>query len=127
MAPGLGFFRPEGGAEAIDPAQGHGRGLQIELAALGEIGLAPVQVVGLEEAGGAFAGGGGEDGGVHQDEAPVMEKIPAGPADLVPDPEDGLLPGRPEPEVPAVHQEGHAVLLGGDGVILGDVQGLQPG
>jgi len=33
------------------PGPGHGRGLEIELAALGQIGLAPVQIGRLEEAG----------------------------------------------------------------------------
>jgi hypothetical protein len=56
-----------------------------------------------------------------------VEKVPAGPADLIPDFEDGLLPGGPEPEMAMVHEEGHAMLFRGNGVILGDLQGLKAG
>ena len=127
VAPGLGFFGPKGGAEAIHPAQGHGRSLQIELAALGQVGLAPVQIVRLKEAGGALAGRGGEDGGVYQHEAAVVEEVPAGPADFVPDSQNGLLPGGPQPQVAPVHEEGHPVFLGGDGIFRGDLDGDHPG
>ena len=105
----------------------HGRSLQVELAALGKIGLAPVQIVGLEEAGGALASRGGEDGGVHQDEPPRVEEVPAGPADLVPDSQNGLLPGGPQPQVATVHEEGHPVFLGGNGIFRGDLNGYHPG
>ena len=39
VAAGLGFFRAEGGAEAVDLAEGEGGGLDVELAGLGEVGL----------------------------------------------------------------------------------------
>src|ERR1017187_9053622 len=63
---GLGFLRAEGGAEAVDLAEGEGGGLNVELAGLGEVG-GVAEVVELEEGAGAFAGGGGEDGRVGAD------------------------------------------------------------
>ena len=57
VAAGLGLLGAEGGAEAVDLAEGHDRGLVVELAALAEVGLL-AEVVGLEEGRRALAGGG---------------------------------------------------------------------
>ena len=56
-----------------------------------------------------------------------MEKIPAGPGHFVPDAQDGLLAGGAQPQVAVVHEKPHAVLLGGDGVFLGDEHRGEPG
>ena len=77
VAAGLGFFGAEGGAEGVDLAEGEGGGFDVELAGLGEVGLVVVEVVHLEELGGAFAGVGGEDGRVGADEAVGVEVLGA--------------------------------------------------
>ncbi len=118
VAAGLGLLGAEGGAEAVDLAQGERRGLNIELAGLGEKrGVA--EVVHREEGGGAFAGGGREDGRIGADEAVGVEVLLGGAHDLGADTQDGRLTGRAHPEVPALHEEVDAVLLGRDGVRVG--------
>ena len=74
VAAGLGFFGAEGGAEAVDLAQGERGGLDVELAGLGEEG-GVAEVVDGKERGGAFAGGRGEDGRVGADEAVAVEVL----------------------------------------------------
>ena len=61
VAAGLGLLGAERRPEAVNLAEGHGRGLLIELSGLGEEG-GVAEVVGLEQGGGSLAGGGGEDG-----------------------------------------------------------------
>ena len=68
VTPGLGFFGAKRRAEAVDLAQRKGHRLGVELAGLGQVGLA-VEVVHLEELACAFAGGGGEDGRIGAGEA----------------------------------------------------------
>ena len=124
VPPGLGFFRPKGRSETIDLPQGQGRRLQIQLAALGQIGLAVAEIVRFKQGGGPFAGGGGKDRRIHQDKPALPEKIPAGPDDFVPNPQDRLLPGAADPQMAVVQEKIHPMLLVGDGVFLGDGQRL---
>jgi hypothetical protein len=112
VAPGLRLFGAEGGAEAVDFAEGHGVGFVVELPGLGEIDLFVLEVVDLEQGGGAFAGGGGEDGAVDEGEAVVVEIVAGGFDDLVAHLADGVLAAGAEPEVAVVHQEVDAVFLG---------------
>ena len=77
VAAGLGFLGAEGGAEAVDLAQGERGGFDVELAGLGEEGLGVAEVVELEERAGAFAGVGREDGRVGADEAVGVEVLGA--------------------------------------------------
>ena len=115
VAAGFGFFGAEGGAEAVDLAEGEGGGFDVELAGLGEVGLVVVEVVHLEELGGAFAGVGGEDGWVGADEAVGVEVLGCGAHDGGADAEDGGLARGAEPEVAVLHEEVDAVLFEGDG------------
>ena len=106
VALGVGVFRPEGGAEGVDVAEGHGKVLRVELAGHGEAGglaeeilavinLAVLQPRGVfrvqgghpEHLAGAFAVRGGDDGGVHVDKAPVLEELVNGEGRHRPDPE----------------------------------------
>ena len=111
VAAGLGFFGAEGGAEAVDLAEREGGGFDVELAGLGEVGLVVVEVVHLEELGGAFAGVGREDGRVGADEAVGVEVLGCGAHDGGADAEDGGLARGAEPEVAMLHEEVDAVLL----------------
>ena len=74
VAAGLGFFRAEGGAEAVDLAEGERGGLDIKLAGLGEEG-GVAEVVDGKQRRGAFAGGGREDGRIGADEAVAVEVL----------------------------------------------------
>ena len=118
VAAGLGFFRAEGGAEAVDLAQGQRGGLDVELAGLGEEG-GVAEVVDREEGGGAFAGRGSEDGRVGADEAVGVEILRCGAHDFGADAEDGGLARGADPEMAVLHEEVDAVLLEGDGVGVG--------
>ena len=115
VAAGFGFFGAEGGAEAVDLAERERGGFDVELAGLGEVGLVVVEVVHLEELGGAFAGVGGEDGWVGADEAVGVEVLGCGAHDGGADAEDGGLARGAEPEVAVLHEEVDAVLFEGDG------------
>ncbi len=124
VAPRLGPLRPERRAEAVDLAEGHGRGLVVELAALAEVGFL-VEVLGFEQGRRALAGARREDGRVHQPEPAAVEEIPDRLDDLGPDLENGVLLRGAEPEMAMLHQERRAVFLEGDGVVLGDLEGFQ--
>ena len=123
VAAGFGFFGAEGGAEAVDLAEGEGGGFDVELAGLGEVGLVVVEVVHLEELGGAFAGVGGEDGWVGADEAVGVEVLGCGAHDGGADAEDGGLARGAEPEVAVLHEEVDAGFfeLDGEGGFYGDL------
>ncbi len=126
VAAGLGFLGPEGRAEAVDLAEGHGRRLVVELAALAEVGLL-VEVLGLEKGRRPLAGARRQDGRVHEAEAAAVEEVPDGLDDLGPDAEDGVLFRGPEPEMAVLHQERGAVLLERDRVFRGDLDDLELG
>ena len=115
MAAGLGFLGAEGGAEAVDLAEGQCCRFDVELAGLGEVGLVVVEVVHLEELTGTFAGVGSEDGWVGADEAVEVEVLGRGAHDGGADAEDGGLARGAEPEVAVLHEEVDAVLFEGDG------------
>ena len=80
VAAGLGLFGAKGGAEAVDLAERQRGGLDVELAGLGEVGHVFVEVLHLEEVGGAFAGVGCEDGRVGADESIGIEVFLRQPA-----------------------------------------------
>ncbi len=113
VAPGLGLLGAEGGAEAVDLAEGRGGRLQVELAGLGEVRLV-AEVVGLEERRGPLAGGGSEDGRVDEREVALVEEVADPLLDLAPHPEGRALPAGAQPEVAVLHEERRAVLLGSD-------------
>ena len=94
MALGVGVLCPEGGAEGVYIAKGHGKVLGVQLAGDREAGLfteeilavihlsvlGPGQVLQvqgshLEHLAGALAIGAGDDGGLHIHKAPVLEEL----------------------------------------------------
>ena len=64
VAARLRFFGAKGGPKTVDLAQRRGHGFDVKLAGLREVGLLIVDVLHLEERGGAFAGRRREDGRV---------------------------------------------------------------
>jgi hypothetical protein len=124
VTPRLRLLGAEGRPEAVDLPQGHAGGLEIELARLGEIGLA-VEVVRLEECGGSLAGRRREDRAVDADEAVVVEEVADRLDDLVAHAQRGHLPLGAQPEVAVVEEEFGPVLLRLDGVLRGGVEHLQ--
>ncbi len=93
------------------------------MSALGQIGRFP-EVIRGEEGGGVLTGRRGEDGRVHVEEAVVVQPVADGPDDLGAHPQDGPLARGAQPQVAAIHQEFNAVLLGGDGILLGQLHDL---
>jgi hypothetical protein len=115
VAAGLGFFRAEGWAERIDLAERHGRGFDVELARLREVGLL-FEIVDGKERGGAFACRGREDGRIGQGESVTVEKIAGGANDFGAHAQDGSLALRTQPKMAMLHQKVDAVLFRSDGV-----------
>ena len=118
---GLGFLGPKGRTETVDLAEGRGRGLVVELAALAEIGLL-VEVLRFEKRRRPFAGARRQDGRIHETESAAVEEVPDRFDDLGPDPEDGVLFLRTQPQVSVLHQERRAVLLQRDRIFLGHLK-----
>ena len=138
MALGVGVLRPEGGAEGIDIAEGHGEVLAVELAGDGQVGLLAEEVLGvvhgavgvlghilqvqgghLEHLTGALAVAGGDDGRVDVDEALVLEEAVDGVGRGGAHPEGGGEQVRPGPQVLDGPQELHAVALLLEGIVRG--------
>ena len=149
MALGVGVFRPEGGAEGVHVAEGHGEVLAVELAGDGEAGPLAEEVLGivhgavgifghvvqvqgghLEHLARPFAVAGGDDGGVDIDEAPVLEEAVDGVSGHGAHPEGGGEQVGPGPQVLDGAQILHSVALflkgvvGGGGSLHSDGLGL---
>ena len=149
VALGVGVLRPEGGAEGVYIAEGHGEVLGVQLAGHGQAGLAAEEILGvvhfavrrlghvvqvqgghLEHLPGALAVAGGDDGGVDVDEAPVLEEAVDGVGGGAAHPEGGGEQVGPGPQVLDGAQELHAVALllqgvvGGGGALHRDGGGL---
>ena len=118
MTPRLRFLGSKRWAKAVDAPERHRVGLVIQLPALGEVRRLILEVLRREERGRALAGGRCENWSVGQNEPAAVEKVAHGIDDLVPDPENRLLPLRPDPEVTTVEQILDAVFLRGDRVVL---------
>ena len=125
MSPRLRLLRPKGGAQTVRPADRHGHGLVVELAALTEVGEA-VEVAGFEERRRPLTGVRGEDGRVRTDEILLSQVLAEGMQDLVPDPEQCVLAFGSQPEVAPVKEERRTVLLGSDRVGLRRVDHGKP-
>ena len=127
VAAGLRLFGAESGAEAVNFAEGHGRGFGIELPGLGQIGFL-VEVIELEQSVGAFADGAGEDGAVHEHEAAVVKELAPAPDDLVADLHQRVLAAGAQPEMASIEQEIDAVVLLADRILFaGVLKDLQVG
>ena len=112
----LALLRPKGRAEDVRLSDRHRRGFAIELARLRQIGLSQIEVGHLEQRRSSFAGGGSEDGRVHQREPAGVEVVADRLDDRMADGEDRPLPRRAEPEMALLLQEADSVLLRLDGI-----------
>ena len=119
VAARLRLLRAERRPEAVDLAERHGVGFVVELAGLRQVHLLVFEVIHFEQRRGAFAGGGREDRRIHQREAVRIEVVADRPDHLVPHPNDRVLPLAAQPQMPVVHQEIDAVLLGRDRIRIG--------
>jgi hypothetical protein len=136
VALGVGVLRPEGGAEGVDVAEGHGEVLRVELAGDREVGGLAEEVLGvvhgavvlpgrvgdvqrgdLEHLTGALAVAGGDDGGVNVDKAAALEELMDGVGRHAPHPEGGGEQVRPGPEMLDGAQILHRVALFLQGVV----------
>ena len=96
------FSGAEGWAERIDLAQRHGGGFDVELAGLREVGLL-FEVVHREKRGGAFAGGGREDGRIGERKSVAVEEIAGGANDFGAHAQNGRLALRAQPKMAVLH------------------------
>ena len=118
MAAGLALFGAEGGAEAVDLAEGEDVGLVVQLAGLGQIRGLTV-IVDREERGGAFGRGRREDGRVDVDVTVAVQPLADGLDDHGAHAHGRPLARRAQPEMAVLHEKLHAVLFGRDRVRLG--------
>ncbi len=86
-----------------------------------------VEIFRLEQGRRPLAGAGRQDRRIHQAAAPVVEEAADRPDDFGSDLEHGVLLARAEPEMAVLHQERRGVLLGGDRIILGDLNNFDSG
>ncbi len=111
VAARLRFLRAEGGTEAVDFSERENVGFVVELTGLREVGFALVEVFGLEKGGGAFGGGGRENGRIHGDEAVVVQPLTRGGHDRGAHAQDRPLALHPNPQMAVVEREVHAVVF----------------
>ena len=138
VALGVGVLRPEGGAEGVHIAEGHGEVLRVELAGDGQAGPFAKEVLGvvhsavlvlghvlqiqgghLEHLAGALAVAGGDDGRVDIDEAPVLEEAVDGVGSHAPHPKGSGKQVGPGAQMLDGAQELHPVALLLEGVVRG--------
>src|SRR5437667_314059 len=118
MTARLGLLGAERGPEAVHLAVCRRRGFDVQLAGLGQIRRAQVEVLSREQVPGGFADRAREDRRVDQHKVALVEEV----ADRL----DHFLADRSgldraaaaQPQVPVLEQEGGAVLLGRDREIL---------
>jgi hypothetical protein len=111
------LFSAEGGPEAVHPAQRRRSRLEIELAGLGQVGLAKVEIVGGKEIPRLLTDRTGEDRRVDQGEATIVEEVADGLDQLMAHPCDGHLAAAAEPEMSMFEEESRPMFLGGDGKV----------
>ena len=118
VAGGVGLLRPEGGAEGIHVPKGHGKVLRVELAGHRQVGRLAEEVLGVvhgpvpglghvvqiqgghpEHLARPLAVGGGDDGGVDIDEAPLLEEAVDGVGRHAPHPEGSRKQVGPGPQM----------------------------
>ena len=138
VALGVGVLRPEGGAEGVHVAEGHGEVLGVELAGDGEAGLLSEEILGvvdpsilrpgrvvqiqggyLEHLAGPLTVRAGDEGGVDIDKAPILEEAVDGVGRHAPYPESCGKQIRPGPQVLDGAQKLDAVPLFLQGVVGG--------
>ena len=121
MAAGLALFGAEGGAEAVDLAEGEDVGLVVQLAGLGQVRGLPV-IVDREERGGSLGRGRREDGRVDVDVAVAVQPLADGLDDHRAHAHGRPLARRAQPQVAVLHEKFHAVLFGRNRIRLGHLE-----
>src|ERR1041385_8947028 len=111
MAASFSFFGSKGGTESINLAEGHGCGLDVELAGLGEIGFLVVDVIHFEQRGGTFASGGSEHRRIGKDVALRVHEIARGANGFGANTKNGRLAGSTDPEMAVIEKEIHAMIF----------------
>ncbi len=86
---------------------------------MSEGGFAQVKIGDLEQGAGSLAGRRSENRSVDQGESTLVEEVANGFLHRVTHPQDDILTGGAQPQVPPLHQVGDAVLLGSDRIVLG--------
>ena len=138
MAGGVGVFSPEGGAEGINVAEGHGEGLTVELAGNGQVGGLAEEVLGvidlavlglgdvvqvkggdLEHFARALAVGAGNQGRVDIHKVPILEELVDGHGGEAADAEHRLEGVGAGTQMVDGAQELHGVALGLEGIVAG--------
>ncbi len=112
---GFGFFRAEGRTEGVNLAEGHGRGFDVKLAALRQVGLLIVDVVHFEERAGALTSRGCEHRCVGERVTLGVHEVSGGSDGFGTDAENRCLARSSDPQVALVEQEIDAVLFELDG------------
>ena len=126
VASRLRLFRPKGRAEAVDLAQRRRRRLDIELAGLGQVRLAQVEVFRREEISRLLADRAGQDGRIDEGEALPVEIVADRLDHLVPDPGNGHLAPVPEPQVSMLEEERRPMLFRGDRIVGAGAEEREP-
>ena len=117
VAAGFAFLGAEGGAKAIHFAKRKNVGFVVKLASLRQVGFV-VKIAHLKQVGRALGGGWGEDGRGHLQKAVPVQPAANGAHDRGPHAQNGPLARGSNPQMAVVQQKFHAVLFGGDGVLL---------
>ena len=134
----VGIFRPEGGAEGVDIAEGHGKGFAIELAGDGQIGGLPIEILGVIHGAVLVLGhivqiqrcdlkhftctltvGTGNQRRMHIDKIPILEELVNGHGSQTADAEHGLESVGAGAEMGNCTQKLHGVPFGLQGIITG--------
>src|ERR1700722_19149939 len=110
MTAGLGLLGAERRAKCVDAAKRRSRGLPVELAGLGEVGRAQVEILGREQPT-PLADRRGQDRRVDADKIPFVEEIVDRLLDFIPNSKDRHLPTAPQPQMAMLHQKIDTMLL----------------
>src|SRR5256884_260200 len=127
MTARLGLLGAERGPEAVHLAVCRRRGFDVQLAGLGQIRRAQVEVLSREQVSGGFADRAREDRRVDQHKVALVEEVADRLDHFVAHPGDRDLAAAAQPQVPVLEQEGGAVLLGRDREILARPEDRQVG
>ena len=120
MAARFGFFGTEGGAEAVDSAEGHRSRFGIKLSRLSQIGRL-IEVIQREQAVNALSVGSRQNGTVQQHKSSVVEKLAPAPDDLVANVHQRELTTGSQPQVTVIQEKVDAVILLADGIFFGGI------
>src|SRR5574341_768952 len=111
MAARLRFFGAEGGTETVDFTKCENVRLVVQLAGLGKIGKAFVEIRCLKESRGTFRGGRSKNGCVQVEEAVAVQVFPYRGDDPHPDAQNGPLARHANPQMAVIECKIDPVIL----------------